>query len=140
MFWRLQLCDCLYVRRLWFLPLRQFNEQNDQWFIKFLRNLMDNNETVCSLLAYNPFEHCDIRRTPINAIRVLKYEYRFPNDENDDQFGATALNITDENKLQWEYGAYWMRRHLYTLYIPTITRKPRNESIDVINNRHPSVV
>eukprot|EP01084_Bolivina_argentea_P285599 489794_1 len=101
--------------RLWFLPLRTFDENKDKWLLRFIYCLLQNEERVLGLLRYNPFNN-QINE-PIYAVRVLQYEYRFPNDEQNDEFGTFAMEYTND-RLRWEVGKWWSRRNLYELYLP----------------------
>ncbi|ETO28835.1 rhoptry protein [Reticulomyxa filosa] len=110
-------CLCIGLigkRRLWFLPLRPFSRENNEWFLRFLKELVKNNGHVTKLLAHNPFGKQV--GTPIKAVRVLKYEYRFPGDEEDDPYGAVALGVNTT----WEYGKWWSRRNLKEEFVDMV--------------------
>ncbi len=83
---------------------------------------------MTKILSVNPF--ADTPNRPLRAIRVLKYEYRFPGDEKDDEYGAKALGLRP-NDLEWEKGIWWSRRDLQTEYIPTTYREDLDDFEEV---------
>ncbi len=59
--------------QMWFAALRpNFRHTQQQWFANFIRALLENRSEVTALLKRNPFPD-----SPPDAIRALKYHYRF---------------------------------------------------------------
>ena len=121
--------------RLWFLPLRRYNKAKDAWLLKLVHKLI-RNETGCptlALLQHNPFG--DAQGTPIRAVRLRQFEYRFCGDAVDDAFGAKALGL-EGDALVWEQGSWWMRRDLKARYMPTVTQQHVTETENKARRRH----
>lgn len=70
----------------WFLPFSRF--ESEEWFQRFLFQLLNGSPEVIKLLRYNPFQD-----QPPRYIRALLYEYQF-----------------SEPQLKKETGCWWTRR------------------------------
>jgi hypothetical protein len=83
---------------MWFAPLGSA-EQNP-WFLRFARGLLEGSPAVVALLADNPFpDH------PPQYLRAVLYDYRFTTPAE-----------------RRETGAWWARREL-GLYLPVVSRE-----------------
>lgn len=81
--------------QMWFAALG--NRQGNPWLIHLMIRLLQGEQAVLDLLAYNPFE----QRPPV-VVRAVRYEYRF--------------STRAERR---EFGVWWMRE-FKDLYCPPI--------------------
>lgn len=90
---------------MWFLPFSVIAEKNqvyvlrhEEWFLRFLQQLLQHNQTVLKLISVNPFPEL-----PPKRVRVRYYLYRF---STKDEFRAS--------------GDYW-KRELMGEYLPELS-------------------
>ena len=69
--------------QMWFAALGRVNQTRNQWFVKFVRRLLEGSPEVLALLENNPFPH-----EPPRYIRAVLYDYHYTDRETKRETGA----------------------------------------------------